>query len=81
MAEERVAIEIHFGVQGHDLAFASDDQGVDFRKRSVALFEGAIESLHHAGHFAGQLRRHSQRERQAPALIRRQADDRIDGLL
>ncbi len=81
LAKKRVAVEIHLGIQRHDLAVRRDDQRIDFRQRSVALFESAIKPLHDASHFPGQVSGDAERKRQTSALKGREPDHRIDGFL
>ena len=43
VAEQRVVVEGHLGVQRDDLARAGDDQRVDLDDRAVEFEEGAVE--------------------------------------
>ena len=80
LAKECVAVEVHFSVEGQHLAVLGENQRIDLRQRSVALIKGAIEPLHGADEFAGELGGNPQGKSDAPALKRRQTDHRIDGL-
>ncbi len=46
VAEERVVVEAHLGVERDQLAGAGDDQRVDLDDRGVELAEGAVERGH-----------------------------------
>ena len=45
MAEEGVVVEAELGVEGEEVPFGGDDEGVDFEHGAVAADEGVVEPL------------------------------------
>ena len=45
MAEQRVVVEVHLGVERHDVASACHDQRIDLNHAGVQLVEGLIQAL------------------------------------
>ena len=41
---ERVVVEVHLGVQGHDVARAGHDQRIDLHQAGVEIDEGVVQS-------------------------------------
>ena len=78
MAEERVVVKGHLGIERKELVVLGGDEGIDLDQRSVRLDESLVEALeeddglvHHAGLDV-------ECEGDLAALVRSEPDDRID---
>ncbi len=59
MAEQRVVIEVHLGVERHDLAVAGQDQRVDFRERRIGVVECLVQRLEEIPRLRNAVTRHA----------------------
>ena len=83
MAVERVVVEAHFGVDGHQSFFAAgfdDAERIDFDKGGVVLPPGVVDALEEFGAGVDQAAPESERGGQAPGLVWHEAERGIDCL-
>ncbi|MNC87936.1 hypothetical protein D3C83_37130 [compost metagenome] len=59
MAEQRVVVEVHLGIERHHLLVAGNDQRVDFRERCVGVVEGLIQCLQEIARLCHAFLRHA----------------------
>ena len=78
MAEQRVVVERHLGVEHAQLALLGDDQRVDLQHRHVLGDEGRIELRHQLFRLLGEIARQPQRLRDGAAVMAHDAGRRID---
>ena len=78
MAEQRVVVEGHLGVERHDVAGAGDDQRVDLDDGAVELDEGAIERGDELGEGADLLAGQAEPEGQLAGMEAGDAGGRVD---
>src|SRR6266550_4377181 len=80
VAEQRVVVKSHLGVEGHQLAVPGQNAGIDFEQRSVGVREGAIEGLQKGRSVVDDFEGQAESESNLAGLIRFEADRRMDGL-
>ena len=78
MAEQRVVVEIHLGVEGDHGALLGDDQRVDLGERGVELGEGLVEREHEAHRILDLVALEAEAEGEAARMERLHAGGRID---
>ena len=78
VAEQRVVVEVHLGVERDHVARAGDDQRVDLDQRAVELDEGLVEAAHHLDERADLLALEAEAEGELAALEGLEAGGRID---
>src|SRR6266704_2801849 len=80
VTEKRVVVKGHLGVEGDELAFASEHAGIDFQQRGVGINEGAVESLEEGRRGVHDFARQPQAERDFAGLVRLQTHGRMNHL-
>ena len=79
MAEQRVVVEGHLGIQRHDVARAGDDQRVDLDDGAVEFDEGTVQRGDEFGEGADLLAGQPEAEGQLAAMEAGDAGGRVDG--
>ena len=78
MTVHGVAVDVHFRIQGEDIAFGGDDQGVDLDHGTVVGDKQLIEVFAHGGHLLLQVLLDLQAEADLAGVERLEAGDRAD---
>ena len=78
MAEQRVVVERHLGVEHAQLALLGDDQRIDLQHRHVLGDEGRVELRHQLLRLLGEIAGEIQRLRDGAAVMAHDAGGRID---
>ncbi len=78
MAEQRVAVEVHFGVEAEQLAVLRHHQRVDFEQAHVLVEDQLVEPLHHLRALFHLVALEAQRECELARVERLQTRCRID---
>ncbi len=79
MAEQRVAVEAHLGVEHQQLAVFGLDQRVDLQHLAIEVHEGSVKLLGQLLRLLVEIAGQLEREGRRAAVMRHEALRRIDG--
>ncbi len=78
VAEERVVVDVHLGVERQQVAALGHDERIDLEERRVGRDERVVERTHQLDGLLDGVARQPQRERQLASLEGLQAQGRVD---